>query len=384
MANTWLTTSFRHRFILLAKSLQTLGFTMKILARYLIWEVFRAGWIVLALLLGLFLFFDLIYELSELGQGSYHVGKLFIHVLLLLPGHSYELLPIAVLIGGILALSLLCRHSEYTVMRISGLSIGSIIRYLLLTGSLFALITLLLGEYIAPLSERIARQFRLAATGKMVAQEFRSGLWAKDTNSFINVREILPDNSLRNINIYQFDSSRQLLSITHAQTAHWQQAKQWKLSQVSVLTFHADHTSLSHWPEKSWDTIFSPNMFAILLVVPEQMSVQSLFRYIQHLRNNQQKTDRYEIALWSKLFYPLACLSMLVIALPFAQTSQRNTNIGVKIFVGIMLGLGFHFINKLSGHLGLLYAWPPWLATTAPSLLFLSAALTLLYWQERR
>jgi lipopolysaccharide export system permease protein len=75
---------------------------------------------------------------------------------------------------------------------------------------------------------------------------------------------------------------------------------------------------------------------------------------------------------------------MMVLALPFAYFQRRQGGIGTKIFAGIMLGLAFHFLNRLFGHLGLLNEWPPVLSAILPTLIFLSVAVGMLWWQERR
>ena len=117
---------------------------------------------------------------------------------------------------------------------------------------------------------------------------------------------------------------------------------------------------------------------------PEKMSAWRLFSYAQHLRENRQKALRYEIAFWSKITYPLAVLVMMVIALPFAHFQNRQAGVGAKIFAGIMLGLVFHFLNRLFSHLGLLNDWPPLGAASMPTVIFLSVALGMMWWQERR
>ena len=55
-----------------------------------------------------------------------------------------------------------------------------------------------------------------------------------------------------------------------------------------------------------------------------------------------------------------------------------------KIFAGIMLGLAFHFLNRLFSHLGLLNDWPPFAAALLPTMIFLSIAIGMMWWQERR
>lgn len=358
---------------------------MGTLGRYIIAEVLRTTLLVMLALLGVFLFFDLILEIGSLGRGSYSLGRVVLYVLLRSPGHAYELLPIGSLIGGLFALSFLNQSSEYTVMRIGGLSLSRVLVNLSIAGALLAGATVLIGEYVAPNAERAASQLRLSATGQVVAQDFRSGFWSKDGLKFINVREVLPDNSLRNVAVYEFDAGRKLQRITTAERGVWIAAeKQWLLTGATATWFQPERIWFNSFPEVKLPTAITPETLAVLLVVPEQMSARNLASYVKHLQANQQKAKRYEIALWSKRVYPLACLAMLMIALPFAQTQRRAKGVGPKLFIGIMLGLGFYFVNKLFGHLGLRYDWHPIAAATIPSAVFLLLAMAMLWWQERR
>ena len=95
------------------------------------------------------------------------------------------------------------------------------------------------------------------------------------------------------------------------------------------------------------------------------MSVLNLYQYIQHLRDNHQKTVSYEIAMWNKLVYPFAILVMMLLALPFASHQRREGGISAKIFLGIILGLTFHFVGKLFTNLGALNEWQPMLSAVA-------------------
>jgi hypothetical protein len=105
----------------------------------------------------------------------------------------------------------------------------------------------------------------------------------------------------------------------------------------------------------------------VLLVMPERMSVASLYRYIRHLKDNQVKTQRYEIAMWKKLVYPLAALVMMALALPFAYLQDRMGAVSVKVFAGIMLGITFHMLNGLFSNLGAINSWPPFFSAMTPS-----------------
>ncbi len=158
---------------------------MKTYARYLAREIVTASLLVLFGFLALFVFFDFVAELQDLGKGGYRIQHamvfvLLVFVLLTLPGRVYELMPIGVLIGALYALTNLSRNSEITVLRTSGLSTGRLLLSLVQIGLVFVVLTFLIGEYVAPYSEKAGRQFRLNATSAVVGQDFRSGLWIKD------------------------------------------------------------------------------------------------------------------------------------------------------------------------------------------------------------
>lgn len=357
---------------------------MKILRRYLAKEIFASTFFVFAVLVTLFAFFDLIHELGELGRGTYTVGKILAFVSLGVPGHVYELFPIAALIGTLVALAQMVAHYEFTVMRVSGLSLQRISLIVLQTGLVFVALSFIFGEFIAPPAERLAQKLRLQATKAVIAQEFRSGLWVKDAMSFVNVREVLPDTKLADIKIYEFDSSWRLRTITYAKTGEYQSENRWQLTDVTQTKFESEGVAVVRLAKAHWFSVLHPDILNVLLVVPEQMSSWALYFYMQHLKDNKQKTTRYEIALWSKLAYPLATLVMMMLALPFSSLHARMGGLSSKIFAGIMIGLAFHLGNRLFAYLGLLNNWAPAFSAIFPTLVFLSVAILLMWWLEKR
>ncbi len=357
---------------------------LKVYERHLAREIYESSMLVLAAFLGLFAFFDLIQEMESLGKGAYQLQDAVLYVLLTLPGRAYEILPIAVLIGSLYALTLLSRHSEITVLRASGLPTTSLLISLGKIGTLFVALTFVFGEFIAPPSERAAQQLRLTAMSNLVAQEFRSGLWVKDGLSFINVRDVLPDASLRGVRVYDFDADHRLKAISEASTGHFTAAAGWQLGKVTQTHFFAEGASIQEHETLRWQSALNPDILSVLLVVPERMSLASLYQYIRHLSENHQKTQRYEIAWWKKLAYPFAALVMMALALPFALSHDRMSAVSVKVFTGVMLGIFFHMLNGLFSHLGMINSWHPLVSAITPSAIFLLAAASMLWWVERR
>lgn len=357
---------------------------MKIYRKYLGREVAASTLLVLAAFLSLFGFFDTINELKDVGQSGYQLHHALAFVALRLPGRIYELMPVAVLIGTLSALSTLARHSEITVLRASGLSTRRLLTGLFQVAGVFALLTFLIGEFVAPPAERAAQQLRLKAIGSVVGQELRTGLWIKDDRSFINVRTVLPDTRLEGVRIYEFDDRAQLRSVSEAAEGEYLPPDSWRLKGVVQTLLDGNAARVERKPEMLWRSALNPDILSVLLVKPESMSLLNLIAYIKHLSENKQNTQHYEIALWKKLVYPLAALVMVALALPFGYTHDRVAGVSLKIFAGVMIGIFFHMLNGLFSSLGVINSWSPFSSALAPSALFLLAAMGMIWWVERR
>ncbi|MGH8732863.1 MAG: LPS export ABC transporter permease LptG [Burkholderiales bacterium] len=357
---------------------------MRTLERYLARQIYAATGFVLLGFLGLFAFFDLIRELADLGKVDYHLRQVFTFVLLSAPTHAYELFPVVVLIGTLYVLAHLASNSEYTVMRASGLSPRRAALTLGKIGLAFVVLTFVIGEWIAPWSEEQAQKVKLRAMSSMIGQDLTSGLWFKDEGSFINVREARQTNQLVGVRIYDFDADYRLQKITLAQRATYAGSGIWQLHDVARTHFTAEGPRIERLPLAEWRSRVNPEMLDALIVRPERMSAWALHKYTEHLAGNRQKTERYEIALWKKIFYPVAALVMMALALPFAYMHARAGMVGLKVFLGIMLGIFFHMLNNLFSHIGLLQNWPPLSAAVAPSAAFLAGAILMMWWVERR
>jgi lipopolysaccharide export system permease protein len=209
-------------------------------------------------------------------------------------------------------------------------------------------------------------------------------VWVKDERSFVNVKSVMPDSTLSNIDIYRFDESYHLQTITNAKQADFIEPGVWQLKDVFETHFSTQGVTTDVMLKQEWRSVMNPGIFSVLLVVPEQMSALDLYQYTQHLRDNHQKSARYEIAMWSKLAYPFAILVMMILALPFASYHRRAGGISGMIFLGIVLGLSFHFFGRLVSSLGALNDWQPFFSATLMSIVFLLFGMLMLFWVEKR
>ncbi|HCY64333.1 MAG TPA: LPS export ABC transporter permease LptG [Oxalobacteraceae bacterium] len=380
---------------------------MKILEKYVLSEIFKSVLFVLVAFLALFAFFDLMGELSAVGHGGYGFKDALVYVMLGLPGYAYELMPIAALIGTIYTLSQFASRSEFTIMRVSGMSTVQAGMMLAKIGVVFVVFTLVFGELIAPKASEMAEKWKLRAQGGSLSQEFRSGLWAKDVikpedgsgkvlgSRFLNVREVRADGTLQGVRIYEFDLDFRLRALLTAASGSYLGDRAWKLQDVVQTQFAVDAfkqpeaterpagITMQRLPEYRLASEITPDILSVVFADPDRMSAKDLAAYTRHLEENRQATSRYEIAFWKKVIYPFAVFVMLALALPFAYLHFRSGAVSLKIFVGIMIGVGFQLLNNLFSHLGLINTWPPLITAALPSTVFLLLAIGALSWMER-
>jgi lipopolysaccharide export system permease protein len=364
---------------------------MKTLRRLIDKEILGSVATVTLGFLGLFYFFDLVEELKVVSQSQtqgYGYLQAVIYACLLIPNHIYELLPITVLIGTVFVLARLAQSSEFTILRTSGLGPTQALRHLARLGLVFILCTWAMGDYIAPWAERQAKSYKATALGKSVISN--TGAWLRergeDSQQTIHISAAKVNGEIADIHIYEFDTLGRFKSMTSARSGlHDPETQAWHLHDVERRVFapmpsEAPKTRLEQLAQWDWVTRVTPEMVSVALLNPDRMRTFDLFNYIRYLENNDQSSQRYEIVFWNKVFYPISCLVMIVLALPFAYLHFRSGQIANLVFVGVMIGVSFFLLNNVFGHIGNLQSWSPWLAAALPGMLYSLISLLAFGW----
>ncbi|MET3108852.1 lipopolysaccharide export system permease protein [Oxalobacteraceae bacterium GrIS 2.11] len=376
---------------------------MNTLEKYFAREIARSVLFVLLAFIALLAFFDIVNEVKSVGVGGYTLANALYYVCLGIPGNIYEYMPLAALIGTIFVMAQFASRSEFTIMRVSGFSTNQAIRMLLKIGLAFVLITFVFGELFAPYTFRMAERYKISVLPGSHKQDFQSGLWTKDLirsdglhgevigSRFLNVNVVEPNGKLLGIKFYDLDTQFRLVKQVTADAAVYKGGSTWRLSKVVEIYFPL---SMSETEMTAVKVNELPTLDLISEITPtillassadndtDRMSAYDLALYSKHLLDNKQSAEKFEIAFWKKVIYPFAVLVMMALALPFAFLHFRSGGISLKIFAGIMIGVGFYLLNNVFAHIGLLHTWPPFVTAVLPSLIFLSAAMAALWWVE--
>ena len=385
---------------------------MKTVRRLLYRDIAGSVFFVALAFLSLFFFIDFVDELSAGASVPGSLRYSLVYAALQVPGHLYDLSAISVLIGTIYALSRMAQASEFTILRTAGLGPGRALAMLLLPGALFGAGAFALGEWVVPWAERqvVLQETRRDGGGLQLGH---TGAWLKDEagsapaahHAAINVGAAEVSGQLLRVRIFEFDRDNRLLRRIEARQAQVNPSGLWTLTKVRLADWpHADpraspamtaaHQAPPGGPpglavvtqqldSLTWRSTLTPDVVAAAVMPLQTMSTVELWRYSQHLSRQEQAAQRYEIQFWKRALYPLACIVMAALALPFAYLHARAGGVSLKVFGGIMLGISFVLLNNLAGHIGVLRDWSPLWAAASPSLVYLALSLVAFQWLVR-
>lgn len=371
---------------------------MKTVRALLYRDILASVFFVALAFLSLFFFVDFVDELEGVGQRGRTTWHAVLAAVLELPGHLYELMPIAVLIGGIYSLSRLAQTSEFTILRTGGLGPGRALRLLATLGVGFGLATFVIGDLVAPAAEQQGVQLQARFSGGLAIGG--AGAWLKERRegaagaaggrSFsVNVVGTGPGGALLGVRIFEFDDDGALVSRIAAPQARVGADGTWTLADAELTRWPAARDAeqsaveVTRHATLDWPSTLDERVVAAAVLPVGTMSTLELWRYSEHLADQEQASQSQRIRFWRKALYPLSCLVMVALALPFAYLHARGGGVSLKVFGGIMLGISFVLLNNLSGHVGNLQGWTPWVAASVPSLLYLMLSLAAFTWLVR-
>ena len=316
-------------------------------------------------------------QLKKAGQGSYTALGAGMYTLLSVPKDIQIFFPMAALLGALLGLGMLAQRSELVVMQASGFTRMQVAASVMKTAIPLVLLTMAIGEWVAPQGEQMARNYRAQQMYGGSLLSTQEGLWAKDGDSFVYIEHVRNNNELDGISIYTFNKERRLLSVRYAASARYDvKKKEWNLSQV-------DESDLNNpkWIDGSqlvsgvWKTKLTPDKLGVVALDPDALSISGLHNYVKYLEASGQDPSKYQLNMWSKIFQPVSVAVMMLMALSFIFGPLRSVPMGVRVVTGISFGFVFYVLDQIFGPLSLVYNIPPILGALIPSATFLLISL---------
>jgi lipopolysaccharide export system permease protein len=293
---------------------------------------------------------------------------------LITPQDAYELFPMAALLGSLIGMGMLAANCELIAMRAAGLSVWRIVQAVLQAGILLLVVAVFIGEAVAPAAVQYGQQLRAAATNKRVSFLGSRGLWVRDEHYYINAGKVLADDTLADLEVYEFDAADRMVMATRAARAQYADG-QWLLHDVRQSAFVGGRVKVDRFDEVAWPSLLTPELLGIVVLKPNNMSARDIGQFVDYLDDNGLDSIEYRYAFWGRFMTPLATLVMLFISVPFVFGGLRSVSAGQRIFVGILVGFGFYLVSQITSQMGQVYNLNPLLAMLTPIVLFLAIGL---------
>jgi lipopolysaccharide export system permease protein len=355
--------------------------------------------LVLAIVLSLDFLFAFIGEMDELAS-RYQVFEALVFVITTLPRRIYDYLPLGAFMGCLVGLGAMAKNSELVVIRAAGVSTGRIVLSAMKPALVVVLIGLLLGEFVAPFTEKIAQSQRAVLQGAESNVASHQGLWHREGDTFMHFNAVEPNGVLHGVSLQYYDAKRELHKSRFAKRAIYQRGA-WLLEDV-VETRFIPSVSLS--PEKvvpikvtdsdarvtgdeariktgkeglgrtvvaryaslPWPTELSPSVLSVLIVKPDNLSISGLYTYANYLREQDLSSAEYMMSFWKKILQPVSTAVLVLVAISFVFGPLRSVTMGFRVFSGVVVGLLFKYAQDLLGPSSLVFGFNPIYATLVP------------------
>jgi len=349
---------------------------MRRLDRYIVANVAAAMLLVMAIVLSLDFMFAFIAEMEEL-EGNYQVLEAFIFVLTTLPRRVYDYMPLAAFMGCLVGLGAMAKNSELVVLRAAGVSTGRIIFSAMKPALVVVLVSLFIGEYIAPFTERIAQSQRAIQQGASENAVIQSGLWHREGSIFMHFNAVEPNGVLHGVSLQYYDDNKKLQMSRFASRAIYQRDS-WQLEQVVETRFEQGLVLSKAIPTLDWQTELSPSLLSVLMLKPDNLSITGLYAYSAYLRDQDLNASEYMMAFWKKVLQPLTTGVLVLVAISFVFGPLRSVTMGFRVFSGVIVGLLFKYAQDLLGPSSLVFGFNPIYATLIPILVCLLVGILLI------
>ncbi|WP_207887507.1 LPS export ABC transporter permease LptG [Pseudomonas sp. 30_B] len=340
---------------------------MRKLDRYIGTTVFISILGVLGVILGLAELFAFVDQLSQITD-TYTLVDALKFVLLTAPGRTYDMLPMAALIGCLVGLGSLASSSELTIMRAAGVSLQRIVWAVMKPMLVLMCAGILLGEYVVPYTETQAQNDRALAQSAGGVVSSRNGLWHRQGHEFIQINVVRSDGVLLGVTRYNFDDARRLQTASFAKSARFRD-NQWVLENVTTTVLHMDEKRSEVRQAKSepWNIQLTPRLLNTVVTEPEALSISGLWSYIHYLEEQGLSANRYWLAFWTKIMQPAVTAALVLMAISFIFGPLRSVTLGQRVFTGVLVGFSFRIAQDLLGPSSQVFNFPPLLAVLVPA-----------------
>lgn len=347
---------------------------MRIIDRYIIREFLKVFAICVTGFILVFLLVEITDKIKYYFQHNPSGWLMLKFFLVKIPGYLFFAIPLGVLLGGMLSLLMMARHSEVIAMQANGIDALSIARPVLLIGAVASVVVFLLNESVVPWCNRYAEYIQdVEIAGKKSMTVIRKDqIWTRSPDSVTHIRKFEPAKSLlENVSIIRWDPDYRFVERIYADKAKWWK-DHWVMYGVNrTVRSHEGRFIVESIPSMVGPLDKDPADFGRVERLAKEMNLVQLGEYIDELEKDGQIPTRYLVDWHDKLAFPLVCLIMAALGVPFAvQMRPRGGGVAVGLAVSIAVAFSYWVVHTLFIALGNGGYIPPIAAAWGANLIF--------------
>ncbi|MFC1740367.1 LPS export ABC transporter permease LptG [Pseudomonadota bacterium] len=354
---------------------------MILLDRYIAANYLKGMVPVMLLLLALFSFLALAEELENVGEGTFRQVDAFLVVLYTSPRRIVDLMPVTALLGGLMGLGAMANHQELIAARAAGLSKARMARPVFQATLLLAVTVILMQSILVPASERAASALRLKALeATSIGNYSRLNFWTRSGPNFVHVGDVLFNQVLKDVEIYQTGDQGKLKTFIQAEKATIVGADTWLLEEVTRTELSGMSAQEQHLDQVEWEKLLTQEQANILILPLEALAPHELVLYIRHLRDNGLDTHHFRVVFWKQISIAISVVAMGLLSLPLLVGSTRGLSASQRVLIGGILGIVFYLMQQVTGNLAGLLGLVPSVTILTPVLVLLAISVIAQYW----
>lgn len=319
---------------------------------------------------------EFIGQLDDVGLASYGLVEASLYVALRIPNKIFDVLPAAALLGALLSLGNMAVHRELVVMRTTGVSQYRLLGAVGTAGVVLLVVMFLLGESLAPSLNAYARSMRADALLEDVDTASPRSTWFKDGNRIFNLLQ--PRNAGEfdlAVRVFELDGMNGLRQVAKADSVTTVDSNNWILRDYAETSFGADETIARREDRIEQDYGLDAEFLELSAVREDLLRTPELDRYIAYLERNGLDASTYLTAYWGRIANGASVVLMAILALPFVLGGLRSAGTGARMIVGLVIGLAYFVLGRLTAQIGEVFSIDPVVAAWAPGGLLLLVTL---------
>ncbi|MEC9285015.1 MAG: LPS export ABC transporter permease LptG [Pseudomonadota bacterium] len=340
--------------------------TLPLIDRYIAKSVMVAIAAVLVCAVSLTGVFALIDEAGGVDQ-NYTFVNAAAYVLYNLPSQMYESVPFVVFIGSLIGLGTLSTHSEITVLRAAGISLGRLLIPVALPSVLVLTLSLLVAEYVAPWGVQSAAGMKIQQRQVSEDIRFTNRYWHREGNRFTSIEGVTRGGHLLGVMQWEINGDNEMQLARRARSAEYDpDLNLWWLKNVDETHFGSEATKVVSHDEVQWRTRLNTRLVRASIAEPRKLGFSDLAFQIDYREQEGLDPRRYQLAYWGKLLQPLAILGLITIALGFVVGPLREVGMGARFSVGVVVGVVLKYLQDLLPPMSMVFDFPAWVAVLIP------------------